>query len=109
MKAITDEPTPINLTNHAYLNLSGPNTKIYEHDLKIYASEYLDFNASDHTVTGVILKLNKGSRFDFNNGGGDEYVRIGDRIKVGGEWPDYGYDNFYVLDEKEGENRRVAS
>ncbi len=103
MKAITDTPTPVNMTNHAYFNLSGMG-KIYEHELKIFSSQYLDFNASDNTVTGTILDVTPAGRYDFR-----DYVRLGERIKANGKWPDYGYDNFFVLDEKEGENRRVAS
>ena len=106
MKAITDTPTPVNMTNHAYFNLGGVGAaaKIYEHELKTFANQYLDFNASDNTVTGTILDVTPSGRYDFR-----DYVRLGERIKVNGKWPDYGYDNFFVLDEKEGENRRVAS
>ena len=104
MKAITDTPTPVNMTNHAYFNLSGGVDKIYEHELKIFSNQYLDFNASDNTVTGTILDASPAGRYDFR-----DYVRLGERIKANGKWPDYGYDNFFVLDEKEGENRRVAS
>ena len=57
---VTDiESTPINLTNHAYFNLAGDNskTKIYEHDLKLNSNKYLDFNPVD--VTGNTFKYFK--------------------------------------------------
>lgn len=42
MTAVTDAPTVINLTNHAYFNLDGENAgSVLEHELKLYAPSYL--------------------------------------------------------------------
>ena len=32
-RASTDQPTPVNLTNHAFWNLAGPNVTILDHEL----------------------------------------------------------------------------
>ena len=105
MRAITDEPTPINLTNHAYFNLSGHETgaKIYEHLVKLHADKYLDFDSKDNTVSGKVLPVS-GTKYDLR-----EYVRLSERIESGAQWPDHGFDNFFLLSEYEGENRKVAS
>ena len=58
--AITDlESTPINITNHAYFNLAGDEskTKIYDHELKLYSDKYLDFNPEDVTGKSHIYNL----------------------------------------------------
>ncbi|HDQ45525.1 MAG TPA: galactose mutarotase [bacterium] len=39
-EATTDQPTPVNLTNHAYWNLAGKGT-IRDHTLKLFSSRYL--------------------------------------------------------------------
>ena len=106
MKAITDQFTPINLTSHSYFNLSGHNSghKIYEHQVKLFADSYLDFNPDDITVTGKVNQVASNSKYDFR-----EYVKLSDRIKSEVAWPQEGYDNFFVLSETEGDNRRVAS
>ena len=101
-KAITDQPTPIILTNHAYFNLAGhdTNTKCYNHWAKINASKYLDFNPSDVTVTGRVNTV-ENTKYDFR-----EYVQLESRIKSNGEWPAEGYDNFFVVNEADSSDKR---
>lgn len=62
MTAETDRPTPINLTNHVYLNLSGTGSAL-GHQVEIPASRY---TPSDEMLipTGEIADVT-GTRFDF--------------------------------------------
>ncbi len=75
------------------------NNKIYDHLVKINASKYLDFNPNDGTVTGKVNSV-ENTKYDFR-----DYIKLQNRIKSNGEWPDEGYDNFYVL--KEADSRDV--
>lgn len=57
VEAITDAPTPISITWHPYLNLSGdPNTPIDEHRLTIAADHYLPVTEA-RIPTGEIASL----------------------------------------------------
>lgn len=91
-KAITDKPTPIDLTNHVYLNLNGHNSgcKIYNHELKLNADKYLDFNPNEVTVTGRINSV-ENTKYDFRN-----FTSLSDRIKSEANWPDNGFDSYFV-------------
>ncbi len=101
-KAISEELTPINLTNHTFFNLT-PGQPIYSHFLKINADSYLDFNPSDNTVTGKINKVD-GSKFDFR-----EYTKLSERMK-NKEWPDEGFDNYFITcSNSQEETKLVAS
>ena len=86
-EATTDRPTPVNLTNHSYFNLSGTNEKIHNHDLIINASEYV-FSDEELIPTGEIRSL-EGSPLDFR-----KRKRIGDYIDM----VDGGFDHCYVLE-----------
>ncbi len=88
--ALTDKKTPINLTNHAYFNLSaGKDSTILNEELAIYSSKY---TAVDESLipTGEIAEVN-GGPMDFQN-----HKKIGkdiDKLKNG-------YDHNFVIEKK---------
>ena len=63
-RAVSDQNTVINLTNHSYFNLAGHDSgNIYGHILELDAPFYTPANAA-HIPTGEILKV-KDTPFDF--------------------------------------------
>lgn len=64
-KAITTQPTAVNLTHHSYFNLNNGEGDIHTHLLKINASHYLEQDANFCT-TGKVLPV-KGTRNDFSS------------------------------------------
>lgn len=62
--ATTDQPTPVNLTNHCYFNLTGNCTKpILQHELKLFADRYT-VTDKDLIPTGDIASV-KNTGLDF--------------------------------------------
>lgn len=94
-KAISDNDTIINLTNHSYFNLSNEDT-ILNHELKINAETYTPI---DRTLipTGEFRSV-IGTPFDFRN-----FEVIGKRINDKNEQLEYakGYDHNFVLNKKD--------
>ncbi len=86
----TDKPTIVNLTNHAYWNLSGGGSCL-DDILWIPATSYTPSDA-DSITTGEILLL-KGTPMDFS-----QPSRIGDRIEQLKPQMS-GYDHNYILGE----------
>jgi aldose 1-epimerase len=88
--AVTDKPTPVNLTNHSYFNLSGfERPTIADHWLRVFAGAYTEKNALN-LPTGRLVSL-AGTPMDFSTS-----RRIGENI---GRLPlDKGFDHNYVLD-----------
>lgn len=91
-KASSDKPTIVNLTNHAYYNLTGMEDDILGHVLEINASEYLPV---DTTLIPEDPMSVEGTPFDFTSP-----YQIGARIneediqlKNG-----FGYDHCWILD-----------
>jgi len=88
--AVTDQPTPVNLSNHSYFNLSGfEDMVIYDHILHIHAAGYTEKNGKN-LPTGRLLPLG-GTLLDFSTP-----RRIGAYID---QFPsDRGFDHNYILD-----------
>jgi aldose 1-epimerase len=89
IEAETDKPTPVNLCNHSYFNLTAADTNILGHILTLWADRYTEVN-DELIPTGRLLPV-RGTAMDFNDS-----EEIGSRIsQVKG-----GYDHNYVLTGK---------
>lgn len=97
-RAITDAPTPVNLTNHVYLNLTGVPGSVGDHDLTMFADRFAEVDP-DSIPTGGLLEL-AGTPLDFRS-----------PAPIGARWravhPQMllvrGYDHAYLLDGSGGE------
>jgi aldose 1-epimerase len=98
----TDQDTPVNVTNHSYFNLGGPeNGSILDHSILIDADRYTPVN-SGLIPTGE-LKSVAGTPMDFR-----QSTRIGEHIKEVGGNP-VGYDHNYVINGGGGTLSPVAT
>ncbi len=97
IEAITDQPSPVNLTNHSYFNLTGAERDVLDHKLTIKANSFTPVN-SELIPTGKILPVS-GTPMDFTSP-----EMIGSRIaRVEG-----GYDHNFVLNHKAGSEDLAA-
>lgn len=104
-EATTDKTTVVNLTQHAYFNLTGDFSKdILNHDVVIDADAYLPVDAT-LIPTGEIRKV-EGTPFDFTSSKkiGKEINAENEQLKRG-----KGYDHCWVLNGEKGDMRFVAS
>jgi len=104
-EATTTAPTPVNLTNHAYFNLSGdPTRSILEHKLTINADKFTPVDAT--LIPTGELRAVAGTPFDFRS----EAV-IGSRIDADDAQLNvgHGYDHNWVLNAAHGNALRFAA
>lgn len=90
--ATSDQPTPINLTNHTYWNLAdGGKSDVLSHRLTIYADRYLPVDEA--LIPTGELKNVRGTPMDFTKS-----AEIGVRLdQIPADPP--GYDHCYVLNQ----------
>lgn len=97
-EATTDQPTPVNLTNHSYFNLTGDTKEtIFNHQLQLNADAYTPVD-NGLIPTGEIRQV-AGTAFDFRSP-----MAIGSRI----DSVEGGYDHNYVLNNADGTLKKVA-
>lgn len=103
-KATTDAPTIVNLTNHVYFNLNGPDgSTIFNHTVQLNSSYFTEYTET-FAQTGRIISV-ENTPLDFRN----EHT-IGERFNE-----DYyqlrlctGYDHNMILDGKEDELKPIG-
>jgi len=103
-RAVTDQPTPVNLTHHGYFNLKGEGRgDILDHQLTLKARRFTPVDKG--LIPTGELRAVKGTPFDFTTP-----HAIGERVEARDEQLAFGggYDHNWVLDRK-GRNLTLAA
>lgn len=99
--ATTDKATPVNLTNHAYWNLSGDlRRSVASHRLHSSCKQYVPVDPDTLIPTGELAPV-AGTPFDFTQtleSAGDDAL-LGPRLpRVGGGGGVFGFDHCFAVD-----------
>lgn len=95
--AVSDKPTHVNLTNHAYYNLGGFKSTVEDHELLINSNAFLELNES-LTATGKRISCT-GTVYDFSKS-----TRLSDKDIPAAHELDY----CFVFPENRNVNEPVA-
>ena len=92
----TDKSTPLDMTNHTYFNLNGHDSdlKVLNHEVKIFADNYLVSNPKDWITTGEINSV-ENTKLDFR-----DYTKLKDRMKLD-DMSD-GYNDYFIVNQQSG-------
>lgn len=114
-EAVTDKPTVVNLSNHAYFNLEGAGAdNIWDHILMVNADNITETN-SEGIPSGKLLKV-ENTPYDFRKGCriGDRQlvtipnVRLGQKVEIP-EGKVFNYDSNYCLNHTSANVEKVAT
>lgn len=100
-KAKANKKTPLNLTNHAYFNLSGERD-VFSHTLKMESDKFLEMN-DDFTPTGHILRSRENPAYDFNG-----KITIGEMLKRKTEQIE-GYNTYFIAKDNSTQLKKIAT
>ncbi|MDN2704032.1 galactose mutarotase [Janthinobacterium sp. SUN100] len=101
--AVTDQATPVNLTNHSYFNLAGQGD-ILGHEVTINADRYLPVDAGS-IPTGELADVS-GTPFDLRQSTviGHSIALPHEQLRIG-----RGYDHNFVLNQQPGQLLSLAA